>query len=276
MPIQFTCPKCNQSLQAPEQQAGMEMSCPSCRFPLQIPAGISAGALPPPPPPPLTGRLSPANASSRQVAPGAPPPGRHELEKMPVLDQVKYTWQGWGVPIRVGAIGGAVAALMLLCLVPCTGLYFFFNPPTSSTDNRSASREAKANEDQGGGGGGGGGGRREKGSGKKGGGGLDDDDDDDTGGKKGKNKNTRKKLTQSELDGMNLTQIRQRLGSPDETYSGKKKRNVKLAVWQTGDTYVTVAYIEAIDGSGQVIILTRNVERPRSVVEKLIKTTEGM
>ena len=81
-------------------------------------------------------------------------------------------------------------------------------------------------------------------------------------------------LTQAQLDGMSLAQILLRLGPPDESYQGSRRRNVKLAVWNAdGGNYVTVSYIEAIDGKSAPLVMTRNVNRPREVVEQMKRVT---
>ncbi len=81
-------------------------------------------------------------------------------------------------------------------------------------------------------------------------------------------------VTQNELDGMDFEQIMDRLGPPDESYHGTKKRNVKLAVWNSaGGSYITVTYIEPIDGVSPTLVLTKNVGRPREVVENLKRIT---
>jgi len=62
----------------------------------------------------------------------------------------------------------------------------------------------------------------------------------------------------------------------DDPFGAKKRTNLKLAVWPTGnDKYITVTYLEAIDGTSPTLIMTRNVDRPRYVVDNLKKTLDN-
>jgi hypothetical protein len=62
----------------------------------------------------------------------------------------------------------------------------------------------------------------------------------------------------------------ERLGTPDEKYYAKKKKNLVLAVWHTGnDQYTIVTYMEAVDGSNNILLMTRHDNKPRSIVEQM-------
>lgn len=70
--LKFSCPHCQQHIQADEGYAGLQIQCPSCRGSLIVPgtpaAPAPAASAPPPPVPPQAG----ARLATRQSAPSAP------------------------------------------------------------------------------------------------------------------------------------------------------------------------------------------------------------
>ena len=79
-----------------------------------------------------------------------------------------------------------------------------------------------------------------------------------------------------ELKKLGYDEIVRRLGEPDEEYRSKKKPNMGLAIWETGDNeYTVVSFIEAIDGSGQTLVLTVHDKRSRSIVENMKRTLDN-
>jgi len=85
---------------------------------------------------------------------------------------------------------------------------------------------------------------------------------------------TASNLTQSKLDAMDFDEIMNTLGPPDESYQGTRKKNCKLAVWNSGGgKFITVSYVEPIDGVSPTIVMTKNADRLREVVENLKRIT---
>ena len=84
------------------------------------------------------------------------------------------------------------------------------------------------------------------------------------------NGKARKGLTQAELNSLGFDEIMDRLGPPSERYSARRQTNLKLAAWATGNgKFITMTYMEAIDGTSPTLIMTRNVDRPKEVVDNL-------
>ena len=52
--INFTCPNCGQSLEAPDDILGQQIACPSCNETINVPKSQSQPSIPPPPPQKLT------------------------------------------------------------------------------------------------------------------------------------------------------------------------------------------------------------------------------
>src|SRR5436190_16431775 len=50
--IHFECPKCNQTLDAPEELATQLIECPTCKEPIEVPARSQRKEAPTPPEPP--------------------------------------------------------------------------------------------------------------------------------------------------------------------------------------------------------------------------------
>lgn len=74
--IKFSCPNCQQHIQADEGYAGVQINCPACQTGMLVPGNPAA---PPPPPPPLpTPSAAPAAQSASSACPscgGALPRG---------------------------------------------------------------------------------------------------------------------------------------------------------------------------------------------------------
>ncbi len=84
-----------------------------------------------------------------------------------------------------------------------------------------------------------------------------------------------KELTADDLKNLSFAEIEQRLGQPAEVYRSKKRQNLGLAIWATGnDKYTVVSFLESIDGSLQTVILTSEVNRTRSIVENMKRTLD--
>ena len=82
--------------------------------------------------------------------------------------------------------------------------------------------------------------------------------------------------TAEDLKKLGYDEIVRRLGEPDEEYRSKKKANMGLAIWETGDNqYTVVSFIEAIDGSGQTLVLTVHDKRSKSIVENMKRTLDN-
>jgi hypothetical protein len=80
----------------------------------------------------------------------------------------------------------------------------------------------------------------------------------------------KRKAAGSDLQGLNFDEINARLGPPSEVYRSKKRPNLGLAIWATGDDkYTVVGFLESIDGSNQTVVLTVHEKRTRSIVANM-------
>lgn len=110
MPIKFSCPQCQKSLNAPDAKAGAQVACPGCKNPLVVPKPVPPpprAAVPPVPPPAATEDLQATSADK-------PKKGSSPLE--PVL----RTWGTLPTPAKIGAAGG----LLFVFVMCCGGLAF--------------------------------------------------------------------------------------------------------------------------------------------------------
>lgn len=116
--IQFTCVKCNQLSQIPEQAAGRCVACPKCKQELIVPAA-SGLAFPPVPPsaPALPTGPTPQQPIEvnriRQVAAGMRPPDRGLGPLIEIL-RVELFNLAVDFILTAGSIGLTVAALLFL------------------------------------------------------------------------------------------------------------------------------------------------------------------
>lgn len=82
--------------------------------------------------------------------------------------------------------------------------------------------------------------------------------------------------TAEDLQKLGYDEIVRRLGDPDEDYRSKKKANMGLAIWETGDDqYTVVSFVHAIDGSGRTLVLTVHDKRSKSIVENLKRALDN-
>jgi hypothetical protein len=105
---------------------------------------------------------------------------------------------------------------------------------------------------------------------------LDNQENKGGGTKGGGTKGGKAAVTADDLKKLGYDEIVRRLGEPDEEYRSKKKSNMRLAIWETGDSlYTVVSLIEAIDGSGQTLVLTVHDKRSKSIVENMKRTIDN-
>lgn len=249
--IQFSCPNCQKVLKAPDEKAGVTVRCPQCKQPLSVPSPVAINPSPTlaqrqepsPPPPPLpvaTGNLQAVSVAVNGIYAKA-------------KTFIKSEWTTKKIAIVGGAAGGALLLLLVLVIA--------LRSKPSHSSGPSGTVQAKSSK-----------GSKNRpqlvGSLDFGDGDSIDDLGDDTTDKPAKRKAP--SLTDEELEDMTFAQIRSRLGQPSEVYRSSKKRNVGLAIWETGDNeYTVVGFIESIDGSNQTVVLTRHTQRPRSIVENM-------
>lgn len=82
--------------------------------------------------------------------------------------------------------------------------------------------------------------------------------------------------TAEDLQKLGYDEIMRRLGDPDEDYRSKKKANMGLAIWETGDNeYTVVSFVHAIDGSGRTVVLTVHDKRSKSIVENMKRALDN-
>lgn len=94
--------------------------------------------------------------------------------------------------------------------------------------------------------------------------------------KSGGGRNSGKKsATAEDLKKLSFDQITERLGTPDDEYRSTKKPNMGLAIWATGENqYTVVSFIEAIDGSGQTLVMTVHDKRSKAIVENMKRSLD--
>lgn len=94
--------------------------------------------------------------------------------------------------------------------------------------------------------------------------------------KGGGTKGGKSAATAEDLQKLGYDEIVRRLGDPDEDYRSKKKANMGLAIWETGDNeYTVVSFVHAIDGSGRTVVLTVHDKRSKSIVENMKRALDN-
>jgi len=94
--------------------------------------------------------------------------------------------------------------------------------------------------------------------------------------KRGGTKANKGSAAAEDLKKLGYAEIVRRLGEPDEDYRSKKKPNMGLAIWETGDNeYTVVSFIEAIDGISPTLVLTVHDKRSRSIVENMKRSLDN-
>ncbi|MEQ8853577.1 DUF4339 domain-containing protein [Gimesia sp.] len=102
------------------------------------------------------------------------------------------------------------------------------------------------------------------------------DDGETTGTWNGPNVRNPSPITQNQLDSMDISDLKKRIGNPDKTYRHPVKKNVFVSVWeQPNGKYLVMAGIEAIDGSNRDLYGLKKINRSQAVVENLVKEMTG-
>lgn len=158
----------------------------------------------------------------------------------------------FGTPVLAGAAGGLLAVILGVGGV----LYMVArdktnNPASGNSDPSGGNRQMKSRQ------------MPEPRQMKSRTGGTEDEDDIGS-------EVVGKQVTANDLNSRNFAQIERLLGQPTEVYRSKKKQNLGLAIWATGDDkYAVVSFAESIDGSSPTLVLTREVNRTRSIVDNM-------
>jgi len=77
-------------------------------------------------------------------------------------------------------------------------------------------------------------------------------------------------VTLDDLNDLSFVQIAQRLGQPTELHRSKKRQNLGLAIWASGnDKYTVVGFLESIDGKTPTLVMSKDVNRTRSIVDNM-------